>query len=327
MALATRCPGCHAVFRVVADQLKLRGGLVRCGACGHVFDAIGTLSYLDDTSVRPAASPPAAAAETQAAPPAEPLESPVTSTPLVEEATATEDAHAPPTFAGEIAPAALEQPAAATETPPQPEDTMEPEATPIEQTLPPPTAAPPTVEAEPAIDIGAPAFLHEQTPRRRAARIVYGIGAAIAALALALQLVLLFRTDIVAQWPAARPALVSLCEAMRCTVGWPMRGELLAVVGSELQALPGTNALELTAVVRNRATVTLALPALEVTLTDTQNRALARKVFRPDDYLPPPERDARLADGLAAGADMTIRITFEARGISVAGFVVYPFYL
>ncbi|MEG1831707.1 MAG: zinc-ribbon domain-containing protein, partial [Burkholderiaceae bacterium] len=40
MALATRCPACHSVFRVVADQLKLRGGLVRCGQCHTVFDAI-----------------------------------------------------------------------------------------------------------------------------------------------------------------------------------------------------------------------------------------------------------------------------------------------
>ncbi|MCU0949926.1 MAG: hypothetical protein MUC68_02410 [Burkholderiaceae bacterium] len=26
------------MFRVVSDQLKLRGGLVRCGSCRHVFD-------------------------------------------------------------------------------------------------------------------------------------------------------------------------------------------------------------------------------------------------------------------------------------------------
>ncbi|WP_353193100.1 DUF3426 domain-containing protein [Pandoraea pnomenusa] len=36
--LATRCPHCHTVFRVVADQLKLRDGLVRCGHCREVFD-------------------------------------------------------------------------------------------------------------------------------------------------------------------------------------------------------------------------------------------------------------------------------------------------
>ncbi|AJC20045.1 DUF3426 domain-containing protein [Pandoraea pulmonicola] len=36
--LATRCPHCHTVFRVVGDQLKLRDGLVRCGHCHEVFD-------------------------------------------------------------------------------------------------------------------------------------------------------------------------------------------------------------------------------------------------------------------------------------------------
>jgi len=41
---------CQVLFRVVADQLKLRGGLVRCGSCRHVFDAIGSLAYVDDAS-------------------------------------------------------------------------------------------------------------------------------------------------------------------------------------------------------------------------------------------------------------------------------------
>ena len=48
MALATKCPQCGAMFRVVADQLKLRGGLVRCGQCRTVFDAIGSLAYVED---------------------------------------------------------------------------------------------------------------------------------------------------------------------------------------------------------------------------------------------------------------------------------------
>ena len=51
MALATKCPQCAALFRVVADQLKLRGGLVRCGQCRAVFDAIGSLTYVDDTAL------------------------------------------------------------------------------------------------------------------------------------------------------------------------------------------------------------------------------------------------------------------------------------
>ena len=51
MALATKCPQCGALFRVVADQLKLRGGLVRCGQCRAVFDAIGSLTYVDDSAL------------------------------------------------------------------------------------------------------------------------------------------------------------------------------------------------------------------------------------------------------------------------------------
>jgi len=128
--------------------------------------------------------------------------------------------------------------------------------------------------------------------------------------------------------PQARPALTGLCKIFRCTVGWPARGELLAVVGSELQALPGTSAFELTAVVRNRGNMTLALPAIELTLSDTLNRTVARKVFSPSDYLAgQSDPQGRLLAGLEAGADLTVRIAFEARGLNAAGFVVYPFYL
>lgn len=37
--LVTRCPACRTAFRLVADQLRLRQGLVRCGQCDTVFDA------------------------------------------------------------------------------------------------------------------------------------------------------------------------------------------------------------------------------------------------------------------------------------------------
>lgn len=36
--LVARCPNCGAAFRVVADQLRLRDGKVRCGVCHTVFD-------------------------------------------------------------------------------------------------------------------------------------------------------------------------------------------------------------------------------------------------------------------------------------------------
>ena len=86
--------------------------------------------------------------------------------------------------------------------------------------------------------------------------------------------------------------------------------------------------LELTAVIRNRATFKQALPAVEVTLTDARNRPIARKVFTPADYLAAAgEPSSRIDDGFASGSDYTIRIFFEARGVQAAGFLVYPFFI
>ncbi len=56
MALATRCPYCHTTFRVTHDQLKLRGGLVRCGACKEIFNGV---EHLLAAAQQPGTSAPA----------------------------------------------------------------------------------------------------------------------------------------------------------------------------------------------------------------------------------------------------------------------------
>ena len=43
MALTTQCPQCGTAFKVVADQLRVRNGLVRCGVCTAVFDGTAHL--------------------------------------------------------------------------------------------------------------------------------------------------------------------------------------------------------------------------------------------------------------------------------------------
>jgi len=47
MSLATRCPVCQTVFRVVQDQLKVSEGWVRCGRCAKVFNAFEGLFDLE----------------------------------------------------------------------------------------------------------------------------------------------------------------------------------------------------------------------------------------------------------------------------------------
>jgi predicted Zn finger-like uncharacterized protein len=354
MALATRCPNCHALFRVAADQLKLRGGLVRCGACGHVFDATGTLSYIDDAtlsaparSAAPAVGAVIAAirrAETTASeslsahgmalPPAAPtaVQTDTDVPSPAEESVAELPAEV---SAAVFADASARQLLPAAGPPGVPEeggDTAGAAASQIEEEhagAEEPAESAFADQAPPVAEPATPEFLRQadaETKRRRS--VLFGIGALLLAIVLLAQLAAAFRAEILVKLPQARPALAGLCKVFRCTVGWPARGELLAVVGSELQALPDTGAFELTAVVRNRGNITLALPAIELTLSDTLNRTVARKVFAPSDYLAGEvDPQARLLAGLEAGADLTVRIAFEARGVNAAGFVVYPFYL
>lgn len=47
MSLATACPSCGTVFRVVQDQLKASEGWVRCGHCHKVFNAVEHLFDLE----------------------------------------------------------------------------------------------------------------------------------------------------------------------------------------------------------------------------------------------------------------------------------------
>ena len=47
MSQTTRCPACHTCFKVVADQLRISDGWVRCGECSQVFDATISLEPLE----------------------------------------------------------------------------------------------------------------------------------------------------------------------------------------------------------------------------------------------------------------------------------------
>lgn len=65
--LVTRCPACRTAFRLVADQLRLRQGLVRCGQCDTVFDAREHLIEMPVPAAAPASKPDSRAPVTVAA--------------------------------------------------------------------------------------------------------------------------------------------------------------------------------------------------------------------------------------------------------------------
>ncbi|HQQ69472.1 MAG TPA: zinc-ribbon domain-containing protein [Alicycliphilus sp.] len=53
MSQITRCPHCATTFKVVADQLRISDGWVRCGQCKEVFDATEHLLVSEPQSLLP----------------------------------------------------------------------------------------------------------------------------------------------------------------------------------------------------------------------------------------------------------------------------------
>ncbi|WP_422843885.1 DUF3426 domain-containing protein [Acidovorax sp. M2(2025)] len=64
MSQITRCPSCSTTFKVVADQLRISEGWVRCGQCKEVFDAsahllaVAPAALLPDVSLTDVRPPP-----------------------------------------------------------------------------------------------------------------------------------------------------------------------------------------------------------------------------------------------------------------------------
>jgi hypothetical protein len=77
------------------------------------------------------------------------------------------------------------------------------------------------------------------------------------------------------------------CEIAGCEVGLPAKVALVGIEASDLH--PDTaqkGRLALTATLKNRAPFAQQFPHLELTLTDTADKAIVRKVLAPADYLP-----------------------------------------
>jgi len=346
MALAARCPHCRALFRVIADQLKLRGGLVRCGECRKVFDAIGSLIYVDDHALlrvpedaplggaaQPGPATPVQATQAATAAVARPRE-PVAQAEQAAPARVVERARRKREVAEEGAELSVptlfggNEQLVAMRGPLESEPGAARRRDKYGGLLGHEDGAPPEPDAE-GLETATPSFLSAQGQRRqRRWRLILAAACVPLALAAAGQFALALREDALEAWPSLRPLLVRTCEVYGCTVDWPAHADLLTIVGSDLAAVPGTDVIELNAAIRNRASFTMALPALEVTLTDTQNRTIARKVFLPADYLASTgEPSSRIEEGLAPESDLSVRLVFEAQGLNAAGFVLYPFYL
>jgi predicted Zn finger-like uncharacterized protein len=313
--MLTRCPACETTFRITPEQLKARQGRVRCGHCQHVFNALDTL--IEEV----VATMPAVA---------------IASAPATESSTLPEPAHqvspqekaeaADVDFVLDAGEPALESPSVSEAATP---DEVEPAVTSSVVTDIAADVATPAYEE--AIDddasldssLGAEPMLHEDLePRRRA--WPWAIAALLTLFVLALQAALLYRVELAVLYPESRPLLEEACNLIGCEIALPSKPELMSIESSDLHpdtSQPGR--LQLVATLKNRAPFAQAYPHLELTLTDTADQALARKVLVPSDYL---SKDIKPQAGFAANKDLAVTLNLDAGSLPAAGYRLYLFY-
>jgi predicted Zn finger-like uncharacterized protein len=141
---------------------------------------------------------------------------------------------------------------------------------------------------------------------------------------LVLQAAYAFRTQIMVLLPHSRTYYVRFCESVGCVIGLPKLSNYLHIEGSDLKVLDPLhpNEIQLLLSLRNRAPIDLAYPAFELTLTNSLEQAVARRVFLPGEYLPRTEQ----TDGLKAGTELPIQLYLDIGVLRAAGYRLYLFY-
>ncbi|TMS58002.1 DUF3426 domain-containing protein [Imbroritus primus] len=174
-----------------------------------------------------------------------------------------------------------------------------------------------------------PDFVRDAEDRARAAQaptrwLWRGLFVVLALAALA-QAVYWWRGPLAAAYPALRPLLLRACAAVQCTVPPVRHLDRLAIDGTQLQKPDDTHDHYLLSLnLRSRSQAHVALPALELVLTDLDDRIIARRVLLPAEYLPPSER-ALLQAGLAPDGELALRVRFQSRQAAV-NYRVLMFY-
>lgn len=339
LPLFTRCAHCQTVFRITAPQLQARGGQVRCGRCLQVFDGLAGLQAEAPQSA--AQSPGSQPDEIRAdASPAEVLQADV-----LQPVAAQGDTVPAAGIAAEVA---AEQPPVAVEDTPvsavedlQPvvenhdavassepaaeaekewieiQEAPDPAASDAGDAAAEPVATTTEAKPDPLIDEDNPFVPRPPViePRRRA----WAVASALLLVVIAGQAIYFYRGEVAARHALARDWITAACAVAGCTVEMPQRPKSVLIEGSDLQVIDPARPerIQLTATLRNHAGHAVGFPALDLVLTNANDHTLARRIFVPGEYLP---RGVDRGAGLAANAEMTVRLALDAGSLGASGF-------
>lgn len=312
----TRCPYCETRFKIAQAQLNAHQGMVRCGHCLQAFDA--RPNYLAEEpspqldlpiDEMPAVVPMAEQGETDTVESIAPDNAP--DEPVTEQ---TVDLNEHPAVTPDSSPAeedkldfsqihAFTAPAmGSVAKPPAPQEYI----------------AHPSAQYE----VREEEIILPTSVTPRAWPWVTGI--ITLALLLVSQSVYFYRVSLAAHLPVLKPALLTYCQLLNCTVSLPQRSELISIESSSLDAdATRPEQITLNALLHNRANYSQAFPVLALTLNDNQDKPLARRLFLPKDYLPSNENELT---GLLANHEINVKLRLRTIELKAAGYRLELFY-
>ncbi|MDP1659803.1 MAG: DUF3426 domain-containing protein [Methylotenera sp.] len=138
------------------------------------------------------------------------------------------------------------------------------------------------------------------------------------------QSIYFFRTEIALYYPNLKPYLTLACEKIACSVDLPKEIEFIIIDDSDMQEdADYTGLIHLSSTLINQANFSQAYPNIELTLTDINDKPKLRRTFEPKEYLP---EHTDIANGLAGGAEVKVKLAITATGESVAGYRIAVHY-
>ncbi|TFW72231.1 DUF3426 domain-containing protein [Methylotenera oryzisoli] len=332
----THCPNCQTQFFVSEDQLKQHGGLVRCGQCLHVFNAkeqfVPTSTPTPENTASVAPNATEAATDTsanrnapstwpaidlsfeEATPATNSLEAnPEPAAPTVAQSSVTS---ADTASASEQPTATITHTGALAELPHDPSSIAE---------HPPNDTAILNLSHHHPNDFNELAKHAKRDGKKTTSRRwLWALGTFVFLLSAVAQSAYFLRNTIAIYYPNLKPQLVQACQHLKCSIELPKQIEWIVIDDSDMQEdLEHTGVMHLSSSLLNKASFVQAYPNLELTLTNTDDSAVLRRVFKPAEYLPP---HTDIAAGFSAGNEIKVKLAITTQDVNVAGYRIYVTY-
>jgi predicted Zn finger-like uncharacterized protein len=303
MNYITSCPACETQFMLTKEHLKAYRGKVQCGNCEHIFNAKNRLTEISDDIH--------SAAEYQASLEAQEADTIENATEIAEEKPISD-----------VLNNVLESvPNLENLNTIDPESTAKPSYT--RQQI------PEVIESYEVESLSRPTVIEDlstepQYQPKRKINIWAMLACVLLAMLAGLQTIYSTRTKIAAEYPQFKSYLVQACSVLKCEVELPKNLDFFTIDDSDMQEDDThQDVINFSSLLINNAPYTQAYPNIELTLTDTDDQPVLRKVIKPSEYL---ATSTNVDAGIDSREEERINLAINVTDLAVAGYRVLLVY-